>query len=360
MTQDTVRVPNSDGEDRSNDLMHRLSREEDMIEEITRSQTLTMLSGPTGMLPMRKVKRERLKRRSRSRSSEPESDAEFCDLIARRKQGKRERLRRTFSRVMIREDEKDSEWDSEELGALQEKEGTEDFTRIFPREWLTPRRQASELRKFIEFCKAGSLRMNEDILNTFIPEREKEFFTGHTDTSWNALAVTGVTAEGRKDSPEAVRAIELLQPALESGFEAAKAIAALSVKDLEKAHLMEEEKERLRGLFCSYALIVDCISRINLLKVIPQSGFGTITDRGGLPRRYSSGRSTQGCVYRQLQRRGCGRSFTNFKGKKRTPQFQAQCVPTIVGRPAPIPGPLPPAPPRTQGVTAMESTIEAD
>ncbi|KAH7826084.1 uncharacterized protein MONOS_12418 [Monocercomonoides exilis] len=168
---------------------------------------------------------------------------------------------------------------------------------------------------------------------------------------------------------------------------------------------MEEEKERLRGLFCAYALIADCISRINLLKVIPQSGwesakgffeggmskevpenlkklvestsffhaegdaagygaspdsttgFGPTTARGGITRRYSSGRSTQGFVNRQLQRRGYGRNFTDFKGKKRTPQFQAQFLPTITGKTVPITGPLPPAPPRTQGGTAMEPSI---
>ncbi|KAH7828320.1 putative Phage integrase family [Monocercomonoides exilis] len=371
MTQDTVRVHNSDGEDRSFDVMHRLSRVEDMIEEISRSQTIARQSGATEFLPTRKVKRERARRRSRSRSSESESDVDSGDLIAKRKQGKHERSRRSVSRTRRREYEEDSDWDSEVLGALEDKEGTEDFTRIFPREWLTPRRQASELRKFIEFCKAGSLRMNEDILNTFIPESEKVFFTGHTDTSWNALARTAISTKGRRDSPEASRAIELLQPALESGFEAAKAIAALTAKELERTHLMEEEKERLRGLFCAYALIADCISRINLLKVIPQSGwesakgfleggmskevpenlrklvestsffqaegdaagygaspdsttgFGPTTARGGPPRRYSSGRSTQGFVYRQLQRRGYGRSFADFKGKKRTAQFQA-------------------------------------
>ncbi|KAH7820351.1 uncharacterized protein MONOS_2256 [Monocercomonoides exilis] len=385
--------------------MHRLARVEDMIEEISRSQTLAMQSGATELLPTRKVKRERARRRSRSRSSESELDSNFCDLIARGKQGKREKLRRTYSRMRRREDEEDSEWDSEELGALQEKEGTEDFTRIFPREWLTPRRQARELRKYIEFCKAGSIRMNKVILNTFIPESEKEFFTGHTDTSWNALARTVITTKGRRDSPEASRAIELLQPALESGFDAAKAIAALTVKESRRTYLEEEEKERFMDLFKAFSLIVDCISRINLLKVVPQAnwengkefleggmikkvqenlrklvestsffqaggdaerygaspdsttGFGPTTARGGLPRIYSSGRSTQGFVYRQLQRRGYGRSFTDFKGKKRTPQFQAQFVPTIAGRPAPIIGPFPPAPSRTQGGTAMEPSI---
>ncbi|KAH7826083.1 uncharacterized protein MONOS_12419 [Monocercomonoides exilis] len=135
-----------------------------------------MQSGATGMLPMRKVKRERAWRRSRSRSSESESDVNFGDLIAKRKQGKRERLHRSISRTRKWEDEEVSDWDSEEQEVQQEKGGIEDFSRIFPRKWLTPRRQASELRKFIEFCKAGSLRMNDDLLNTFIPESEKEFF----------------------------------------------------------------------------------------------------------------------------------------------------------------------------------------
>ncbi|KAH7819415.1 uncharacterized protein MONOS_8622 [Monocercomonoides exilis] len=140
MTLDTVRVPNSDCENRGFDLIHRLSRVENMIEEITRSQAWSMQSGSTGMLPVRKVKRERLKRRSRSRSSESESDADFDDLIAKRKQVKRERLCRSISRTRRREDEEDSDWDSEEQEFQEEKEGIEDFTRIFPREWLTPRR----------------------------------------------------------------------------------------------------------------------------------------------------------------------------------------------------------------------------
>ncbi|KAH7820203.1 uncharacterized protein MONOS_8810 [Monocercomonoides exilis] len=376
-----------------------------MTEEFAWSGTCPTQSGATGMLPMRKVKRERARRRSRSRSSESESDAEYCDLIAKRKQGKRERLLRSVSRTRRREYEEDSDWDSEELGALQEKEGTEDFTRIFPREWLTPRRQASELRKFIEFCKAGSLRMNEDILNTFIPESEKEFFTGHTDTSWNAQARTAITTKGRRDSPESIRAIEFLQPALESGFEAAKVIAALTVKELEKAHLMEEEKERLRKLFCAYALIADCICRINLLKVKPQSdwenakgfleggmskevpenleklvestsffqaerditGFGASPDstigcepataRSGPPRRYSSGRGTQGFVYRQLQKRCFDGCFMNFKERRRSTQVFPQHAPAPVGRLAPVAVPLPPAPPRIQGGSATGTAI---
>ncbi|KAH7828659.1 uncharacterized protein MONOS_15218 [Monocercomonoides exilis] len=124
-------------------------------------------------------------------------------MIAKRKQGKRERLSRTYSWMKRREDEEDSDCDKEEQDVLDEKEGTEDFAGIFPREWLTPRRQASELRMFMDFCKAGSIRMRDDVLNTFIPEIEKEFFTGHTDTSWNALARTAITTKGRRDSPEA-------------------------------------------------------------------------------------------------------------------------------------------------------------
>ncbi|KAH7818521.1 uncharacterized protein MONOS_8407 [Monocercomonoides exilis] len=214
--------------------MHRLSRVEDMIEEITRSQTLAMQSGATELLPTRKVKRERARKRSRSRSSESESDVDFGDLIAKRKQGKRERLRRSVSRTRRREYEEDSDWDSEELGAPEEKEGIEDLTRIFPREWLTPWRHAGERRRFLDFCKTGSIRTNENILNPFIPETEKSFFTGHMDASWNALAGTAVTSEGRKDSSEAIRVIELLQPTLESVFEAAIAIASLAAKELRR------------------------------------------------------------------------------------------------------------------------------
>ncbi|KAH7816465.1 uncharacterized protein MONOS_9779 [Monocercomonoides exilis] len=59
MTQDTVRAPNSDGEDRGYDLIHRLSRVENMIEEITRSQAWPSQSGVVRILPMRKTKRER-------------------------------------------------------------------------------------------------------------------------------------------------------------------------------------------------------------------------------------------------------------------------------------------------------------
>ncbi|KAH7826686.1 uncharacterized protein MONOS_7944 [Monocercomonoides exilis] len=232
MSQDTVRAPNSDGEDRGFDLIHRLSRVENMIEEITRSQAWPSQSGATGMLPRRKVKRERLRRANRSRWSEPESDANFDDLIAMRKQGKCERLRRLISGTRKREYKEDSDWDSEEQEFQEEKEGTDDFT-----------------------------------------NNEKEFFTGHTDTSWIALARTAITTKGRRDSPEASRAIEILQPAIESGFEAAKAIAALAASELRKTHIEEEEKERLRGLFCAYALITDCISRINLLKVKLQSGW---------------------------------------------------------------------------------------
>ncbi|KAH7823617.1 uncharacterized protein MONOS_9496 [Monocercomonoides exilis] len=253
---------------------------------------------------------------------------------------------------------------------------------------------------------AKSVRSYGDAANEKSEEgTTKEFFTGHTDSSWNALVRIAITTKWRRDSPEASRAIELLQPALESGFEAAKAIATFTLKELKKTHIMEEEKERLRGLFCAYALISDCISRINLLKVIPQSGwesakgfleggmskevpvnlrklvdstgffraegdatvccashdssagFGLAMARSGPLRRYSLGRSTQGFVYRQLQRRWYDRSFTDFRGKKRTPQFQAQLAPTIAVRPVPITGLLPPAPPRTQRGTAVEFTI---
>ncbi|KAH7822297.1 uncharacterized protein MONOS_6428 [Monocercomonoides exilis] len=181
------------------------------------------------------------------------SEEKIVDLV--------QRLKRVENWIDERlNDEEDSDCDFEGTEKLEDdQERSDDFLGIFPDEWLTPRRQASELKRFMEFCKAGSIRMNNDIFNSFIPEMEKNFFTRHTDASWNALAVTGVTAEGRKDSPEAVRVMELLQPALESEFEAANAIAALTTRELRKTHLEDEEKKRLRGLFCSYTLIADSL-----------------------------------------------------------------------------------------------------
>ncbi|KAH7817958.1 uncharacterized protein MONOS_11640 [Monocercomonoides exilis] len=341
-------------------------RVERMMEEFASSQTWASLAEVIEVTPMKKEKRERQRRRSRG------------------KQEKRERVRRTYCRTKRQEDEEDSEWDSEEQEFKEEREGKEDFARIFPREWLIPRRQEGEFRKFIEFWKVSSKRMSEDIPNTFIPECEKEFFSGHTNTSWNALSRTSITSKGRRDSPEASRVIELLQPALESGFESAKSIAALTATELKRTHQSEEEKERLRGLFCAYALIADCISRINLLKGIHQSGwesakgfleggmskeepenlkkleestsffqaegdaagcdaspyslavFGLATARSGTPRRHNSSSSTQGFVCRQLQRRGYRRSFIDFRAKKKTPWFKAQFVPTNAGSPVPI------------------------
>ncbi|KAH7821339.1 uncharacterized protein MONOS_8729 [Monocercomonoides exilis] len=223
--------------------------------------------------------------------------------------------------------------------------------------------------------------MNDDILNTFIPESEKEFFTGHTDSSWNAQARTDITTKGRRDSSKASRAIEHFQPTFESGFESTKAIAALTTKELKRTHqinplnvIPQSSWESAKGF-----LVGEMIKKVpeNLKKLeestslfqterdatgngeSPDSttGFGPTTARWGLTRRYSSGRSTQGFVYRQLQRRGYGRSFTDFRGKKRTLQFQAQFVPTITGSPVSFTGPSPPAPSRTQGGTAMEPSI---
>ncbi|KAH7828855.1 uncharacterized protein MONOS_17229 [Monocercomonoides exilis] len=360
MTQDPVSMKNSDSEGRGFDLAHRLSRVENMIEEIARSRTVPNRSGAMGMLTMKKEKRERLRKRF---------------MIARKKYRPFGRDRRAFSLMKRLEEEDDSDWESKKQELQVEKERTEDFARIFPMEWLTPRRQAGELKKFMEFCKAGSIKINNDILNTFITVTEKNFFTIYTDASWNALAVTGVTAEGRKDSPEAARVIELLQPALESGFEAAKAIAALTTRELKRTHLEEEEKERLRGLFCAYALIADCISRINLLKVIPQSSwenvkcfldggmskdiperygaspvspttFDLAPVRGVRPGKYSTGRNAQGFAYRQFQKQGFDGSFTNFKQRRRSTQARPQQAPAPAGRTPSFTVPLPPAPPR--------------
>ncbi|KAH7816596.1 uncharacterized protein MONOS_5862 [Monocercomonoides exilis] len=401
MTQDPVRMENSDSEDRGFDLAQRLSRVENMIEEIARSRTVPSRSGAMGMLTMKKVKRGRQRKRSQSRSSESESVSDFSDTITRRKQRKRLMGGRTRELMRRWDEEGSSESDSGSAEKREEEQDrSEDFLGIFPDEWLKPRRQAGELKRFMDFRKAGSIRINDDILNTFIPETEKNFFTRHTDMSWNALAVTGVTAEGRKDSPEAARVIELLQPTLESGFEAAKAIAAITTRVLKRTRLEEEEKERLRGLFCAYALIADCISRINLLKVIPQSswenvkcfldvgmskdipesfrrlvdstsffrpggdapGYGaspaspTTLDlapaRGGRSGRYSTGRNAQGFAYRQFQKQGFEGSFTNFKQRRRSTQTRPQQAPATAGRAPSFTVPLPPAPPRIQGESA--------
>ncbi|KAH7822999.1 uncharacterized protein MONOS_6835 [Monocercomonoides exilis] len=101
-------MPNSDGVDREFDLMHRLSRVENMIEEIIRRQTWPMQSGAAKIIPQKKEKRERLKKRSRSRSSKSESDTNFFDAITRKKQGQREGGCRTYSRTKRLEDEEDS------------------------------------------------------------------------------------------------------------------------------------------------------------------------------------------------------------------------------------------------------------
>ncbi|KAH7818321.1 uncharacterized protein MONOS_13084 [Monocercomonoides exilis] len=276
MTLDPVSMADSDSEEKTFDLVQRLKRVENWIDQVSRSREGLSHSGAIGILPMRKERKDRQGRRSRSRSSESESETNISDMITKKKHIQPLRGRRTRSQTKKLRVAKVSDNDSEETEERDDDERSDDFLVIFPDEWLTPRRQAGKLKRFIDFCKAGSIRINDDILNTFIPKTEKSFFTRHTDASWNALAVKGVTAEGRKDSPEAVRVMELLQPALESGFEAAKAIAALTTRELRKAHLGEEEKERLRGLFSSYALIADCISRINLLKVIPQSNWENV------------------------------------------------------------------------------------
>ncbi|KAH7826852.1 uncharacterized protein MONOS_13851 [Monocercomonoides exilis] len=401
MTQDPVRMETSNSEDRGFDLAIRLSRVENLIEEMARSRAVPSRSGAVGILPVRKTKRERPRGRSLSGSSESESESDDTEMIAKKRH--RQRLRGSRGRNQMKkwDDVETSESDSENTEKREEEQDrSEDFLGIFPDEWLTPRRQAGELKRFMDFCKAGSIRINDDILNTFIPETEKNFFTRHTDISWNALAVTGVTAEGRKDSPEAARVIELLQPALESGFEAAKAIAALTIRELKKTRLEEEEKERLRGLFCAYALIADCISRINLLKVIPQSSwenvkcfldggmskdipesfrrlvdstsffrpggdapgygaspaspttFGLAPLRGGRSGRYSTGRNAQGFAYRQFQKQGFEGSFSNFKQRRRSTQTRPQQAPATAGRAPSLTVPLPPAPPRTQGESA--------
>ncbi|KAH7820092.1 uncharacterized protein MONOS_6080 [Monocercomonoides exilis] len=367
MRLNPVRMADSDSEEKIVDLVQRLKRVENWIDEVSMSRGGPSHSGAEGLLPMRKTKRERPRRRSLTRSSESESETNYSEMIEKKRH--RQRLRGSGVRNQMKR------WDEEEssesdFGSTEkreeEQERSEDFLGIFPDEWLTPRRQAGELKRFVEFCKAGSIRINDDVFNTFIQETEKSFFTRHTDASWNALKATGVTAEWRKDSPEAVRVIEFLQPALESVFEAANAIAALSTRELRKTRFEEEEKERLRGLFCSFALIANSISRINFLKVIPHSNwenekcfleggtskdvpeslrrlvestsffrpvgdvpvygaspasptaFGLITARRGRSRRSSTDMNAQGFAYRQLLKHGLNGSFTNFRERRRS------------------------------------------
>ncbi|KAH7828647.1 uncharacterized protein MONOS_15550 [Monocercomonoides exilis] len=396
----------SDSEEKTFDLVRRLKRVENWIDQVSRSREGLSHSGAEGILPIRKTKRELPSRRSPTRASESESETDSSEMIAKKRHRQRLRGSRVRNQMKRWDEDESSESDSGSTEKREEEqEKSEDFLGIFPDEWLTLRRQTGELRKFMDFCKAGSIRINDDILNTFIPETEKNFFTRHTDMSWNALAVTGVTAEGRKDSPEAARVIELFQPALESGFEAAKAIAALTTRELRTTHLGEEEKERLRGLFCSYALIADCIIRINLQKVIPQSNwenvkcfleggtskdvpeslrrlvestsffrpegdsprngaslasptaFDLVAARSGRPRRYSTGRNAQGFAYRQLQKQGFEASFTNFRERRRSTQALPQHAPASPGRVASITVPLPPAPPRIRGGPATDAAF---
>ncbi|KAH7828660.1 uncharacterized protein MONOS_15217 [Monocercomonoides exilis] len=90
------------------------------------------------------------------------------------------------------------------------------------------------------------------------------------------------------------------------------------------------------------------------------TGFGPATARSGLSGSFSSGRNAQRFECRNLQKRVYGRSFTNFRVMRRTPQFQAQFVPIITGKPAPITGLLLPTPPRIKGGTATETISGAN
>ncbi|KAH7822724.1 uncharacterized protein MONOS_7796 [Monocercomonoides exilis] len=190
MTQDPVRMENSDSEDRGFDLAHRLSRVENMIEEMARSRAVPSRSGVMGMLTMKKVKRERQRKRSQSRSSESESVSDFTDTITKRKQ--RKRLRSGRTRELMRR------WDEE--GSSDSDSGS------------TEKREEKQER-------------SDDIL--------------------------GIFPDGRKDSAEAARVIELLQPSLKSG----QGRAPRKVQHRQKRSrlcLQTIPKARFRWEFCKF------------------------------------------------------------------------------------------------------------
>eukprot|EP00770_Monocercomonoides_exilis_P013513 MONOS_13460.1-p1 / transcript=MONOS_13460.1 / gene=MONOS_13460 / organism=Monocercomonoides_exilis_PA203 / gene_product=unspecified product / transcript_product=unspecified product / location=Mono_scaffold00831:26809-27194(+) / protein_length=128 / sequence_SO=supercontig / SO=protein_coding / is_pseudo=false len=128
-------MKNSDSEDRVFDLAIRLSRVENLIEEMARSRAVPSRSGTVGILPMRKTKRERPRGRSLSRSSESESVSDFTDTITKRKQ--RKRLMGSRARKLMRrwDEEGSSESDSGSTEKREEeKDRSEDFLGIFPDE----------------------------------------------------------------------------------------------------------------------------------------------------------------------------------------------------------------------------------
>ncbi|KAH7822703.1 uncharacterized protein MONOS_7361 [Monocercomonoides exilis] len=178
MTLNPVRMADSDSEEKTVDLVQRLKRVENWMDEASRSRGGLSHSGVEGILPKRKTKRELPRRRSLTRSSESESETNCSEMIAKKRHSQRLRGSRVRNQMKRWDQEESSESDSGSTEKLEEEQGrSEDFLGISPDEWLKLRRQAGELKRFVEFCKAGSIRINDDILSTFIPETEKSFFT---------------------------------------------------------------------------------------------------------------------------------------------------------------------------------------
>ncbi|KAH7824555.1 uncharacterized protein MONOS_14971 [Monocercomonoides exilis] len=135
MTQDPVRMETSNSEDRGFDLAIRLSRVENLIEEMARSRAVPSRSGAVGILPVRKMKRERPRGRSLSGSSESESESDDTEMIAKKRH--RQRLRGSRGRNQMKkwDDVETSESDSENTEKREEEQDrSEDFLGIFPDE----------------------------------------------------------------------------------------------------------------------------------------------------------------------------------------------------------------------------------
>ncbi|KAH7825812.1 uncharacterized protein MONOS_13292 [Monocercomonoides exilis] len=94
MTQNPVSMADSDSEEKTVDLVQRLKRVENWIDEMSRSRGGLSHSGAEGILPMRKTKRNQPRRRSLSRSSESKSETNFSEMITKKKHRHSLRIRR--------------------------------------------------------------------------------------------------------------------------------------------------------------------------------------------------------------------------------------------------------------------------
>ncbi|KAH7819660.1 uncharacterized protein MONOS_13137 [Monocercomonoides exilis] len=123
-------MADSYSEEKTVDLVQRLKRVENWIDEVSRSRGGPSRTGAMGIIQTRKVKRERPRRRSLSRSSESESETNIADMIEKKRQRQPLRGRRTLSQINKLKVEKDSESDSEGTEERDDKERSDDFLGI--------------------------------------------------------------------------------------------------------------------------------------------------------------------------------------------------------------------------------------